>query len=110
MTIILSNLLLAIGKILQMLFSLMILIVIIRALISWVNPDPYNPIVRFLTATTDPLLEPIRQRLPSTGMFDLSPIVLLALLMFGQYFLVQTLLDFSSELKIEAAREQFAVQ
>ena len=80
----------------------MTLIVVIRALISWVNPDPYNPIVRFLSATTDPMLEPIRQRLPNTGMFDLSPIVLLLLLLFGQYFLVASLLDYSNQLRIEA--------
>lgn len=100
--IVLANLLYAISMILQTLLTIMTLIVVIRALISWVNPDPYNPIVRFLASTTDPMLEPIRERLPDTGMFDLSPIVLLLLLMFGQYFLVSTLVDYSEKLRIEA--------
>src|SRR4030065_84436 len=56
-----ANLLLAIAKILDILLTVYMWIVIIRALISWVNPDPYNPIVRFLHAVTDPVLNPIRR-------------------------------------------------
>ena len=53
-------------------------IVIARALVSWVNPDPYNPIVRFLHQATEPVLYRIRRTIPSVfGGFDLSPIILL---------------------------------
>jgi YggT family protein len=44
-------------------------------IISWVNADPYNPIVRFIRSITDPLLDKIRQFMPDTGMLDLSPLV-----------------------------------
>ncbi|MBF0095758.1 MAG: YggT family protein [Magnetococcales bacterium] len=51
--------------------------ILIRVLLSWVNPDPYNPIVQFLIRATDPVLEPLRRLLPSVGGLDLSPIVAL---------------------------------
>jgi YggT family protein len=66
-------------------------IIIIRALISWVNPDPYNPIVRFLYQATEPVLYPIRRRMPFMGGIDLSPIVVLLAILFLQAFLVRTL-------------------
>ena len=50
-------------------------IIVIRALLSWVNPDPWNPIVRFLYQVTEPVLRPIRQRLPAAGI-DFSPLVI----------------------------------
>ena len=56
-----ANLLIAIASIANILLTLYMWIVIISALISWVNPDPYNPIVRFLHAVTDPVLKPIRK-------------------------------------------------
>lgn len=43
--------------------------------ISWVNADPYNPIVRFVRSITEPVLGKIRQFMPDTGMLDLSPLV-----------------------------------
>jgi YggT family protein len=70
-------------------FQVYILIVIGRILISWVNPDPYNPIVRFLSQATDPLLFQIRRVLPlQFGAFDLTPIVLI----FGLQLLQRLLL------------------
>jgi YggT family protein len=53
------------------------LLIIVRALVSWVNPDPFNPIVRFLYRATEPVLRPIRQRLPDLGGLDISPLVAL---------------------------------
>lgn len=44
-------------------------------IISWVNADPYNPIVRFIRRITEPVLGKIRQFMPDTGMIDLSPLV-----------------------------------
>ena len=69
-------------------------IIIARALISWVNPDPYNPIVRFLYSATEPLLYRIRRTLPiSLGGIDFSPLLVLVAIYFLQGFLVQSLRD-----------------
>jgi YggT family protein len=65
-------------------------IIIIRALLSWVNPDPWNPIVRFLYQVTEPVLRPIRRRLPVTGI-DFSPIVVILGIYFLQIFLIRVL-------------------
>ena len=86
---ILGSLFAAVIRIINLGITLYIYIVIASALISWVNPDPYNPIVRFLRNATDPLLDRIRRMLPvQMGGFDLSPIVLI----FGLY-LVSALLN-----------------
>lgn len=50
-------------------------ILLARVLTSWVRADPYHPIVRFLYAVTDPILDPIKAILPQTGMLDFSPVV-----------------------------------
>ena len=80
----------AIARILDLAFNIYTFIVIARALISWVNPDPYNPIVRFLHNATDPVLYRLRRMLPflQMGTFDFSPIALLILLSIVQQFLV----------------------
>ena len=63
-------------------------IIIARAVISWVNPDPSNPIVRFLYQVTEPVLRPIRRRLPTLQMgLDLSPMIVLAVIWIVQRFL-----------------------
>jgi YggT family protein len=95
-----SNLLGALAQILGMLIRVYMWIVIIRALISWVNPDPYNPIVRFLHAATDPILYRIRRLIPASfGGIDFSPFILIAGLLFLEAFLVQSLFDLSRQLK-----------
>jgi YggT family protein len=67
-------------------------IIIIRSLLSWVNPDPWNPIVRFLYQVTEPVLRPIRRRLPATGI-DFSPVVVILAIYFLQRFLVRVLVE-----------------
>jgi YggT family protein len=64
-------------------------LVIIAAVISWVNPDPRNPIVQFLYRTTEPILRPFRKILPPqrTGGIDLSPILVILLILFLKVFL-----------------------
>jgi YggT family protein len=95
-----GNLLGALGQVLGILIRTYMWIVIIRALISWVNPDPYNPIVRFLHAATDPVLYRIRRLIPvSFGGIDFSPLILIAGLLFLEAFLVQSLFDLSRQLK-----------
>jgi len=82
---ILRELVLAAAQVVDLLFSIYTFIVIGRAIISWVNPDPYNPIVRFLHNATDPVLYRIRRILPlQFSGIDFSPIVLLIALSFAQ--------------------------
>jgi YggT family protein len=96
-----GNFLAALASVLNMLLSAYMWILIIRALISWVNPDPYNPIVRFLHAATDPLLYRVRRLLPvSFGGIDFSPIVVIVAIIFLQSFLVQSLLDLSRAIRL----------
>ncbi len=75
-------------------------IVIARAVISWVSPDPYNPIVRFLYAATEPVLYRLRRYLPLyAGGIDFSPIVVIVAIYFLQSFLVQSLYDLARSLQ-----------
>ena len=67
-------------------------IIIIRALLSWVSPDPWNPIVRFINQVTEPVLRPIRRRLPMTGI-DFSPLIVILALVVLQRFLVRILVE-----------------
>ena len=85
-----GSLLIAIARLLELAFTVYIFIVIARALVSWVSPDPYNPIVRFLHNVTDPALYRIRRLLPclQVGGLDLSPIALLLLLSVVQQIVV----------------------
>lgn len=74
------------------LFGAYMWIIIGRALISWVNPDPYNPIVKFLREVTDPVLNRIRRYIPlAAGGIDFSPMILIAAIIFMRGFLVATL-------------------
>lgn len=66
-------------------------IIIARAVLSWVNPDPYNQIVRFIHNITEPVLYPIRSRIPYMGGIDVSPIIVLLAIMFLKKLLVGSL-------------------
>jgi YggT family protein len=95
-----GNFLFGLAQVLGMVIRVYMWIVIIRALISWVSPDPYNPIVRFLQSATDPVLYRIRRLIPvSFGGIDFSPLLLIAGLIFLEAFLVQSLLDLARQLK-----------
>ena len=98
---VLSNFLVALANILDILFTILYWLILIRALISWVNPDPYNPIVQFLYKTTEPILYPIRKILPLDFRFgiDISPIIAFLIIIFLKSFLVRTLLDLSTRVK-----------
>ena len=94
---VISNFLVAIAKILNIALSLYMWIVIGRAIISWVNPDPYNPIVKFLNAVTEPILYPIRRKIPiNLGGIDFSPILVILAIIFLQSFLVKTLMQLAA--------------
>ena len=89
---VLSNLLQALAVILEIVLNIYMWVIIVRALLSWVNPDPNNPIVQFLHSITEPVLYRVRKALPMPGMsLDLSPIIVLLAIIFLQSFLVQTL-------------------
>jgi YggT family protein len=82
----------SLARLVDLAFNIYIFIVIARALISWVSPDPYNPIVRFLHNATDPVLYRLRRLLPfSTGGIDFSPMILIFLLYLVQGLLVNLL-------------------
>ena len=95
-----ANFLLATATVLQLVLTLYLWIVIARAVISWVNPDPHNPIVRFLYSATEPLLYRIRRAVPiSFGGIDFSPLIVLVAIYFLQGFLVQSLRDLSFNIR-----------
>ncbi len=74
-------------------------VVIARAVLSWVSPDPYNPIVRFIHNVTEPVLYQIRRRLPVTyGGIDLSPIIVFLAIIFLREFLVGSLYGLAGSL------------
>ncbi len=97
-----ANFIFALAHILDVVFTIAYWLILIRALISWVNPDPLNPIVQFLYKTTEPILEPVRRRLPLNFRFgiDISPIIVFLLIIFLQSFLIRTLFDFAARLKL----------
>jgi YggT family protein len=90
-----GNFLSAIAQVVDILLNLYMWVIIISALISWVNPDPNNPIVRFLRAATEPVLRPIRRLITFHMGIDISPIIAILGIMFLRLFLVQSLMDLS---------------
>jgi len=100
----LSNFLSATAVVLNLVLTIYLWMIIIRALLSWVSPDPYNPIVRFLRAATDPVLIPVQRWLHyrlglRMGGMDLSPIVVIVAIYFLQAFLVKSLQDLAIQLR-----------
>ncbi len=89
---VLGNFIIAVANVVNMLLTVAYWLILIRALISWVNPDRFNPIVQFLHKATEPLLMPIRRILPMSGI-DFSPIVAFIFIMFLRSFLVTSLLQ-----------------
>ena len=87
---VLRNLLLATVDLADMALGLYTFLVVARALVSWVSPDPYNPIVQFLVRTTEPALRPIRRRLPPMGI-DVSPLILIFAIFFIQRAVVTSI-------------------
>jgi YggT family protein len=94
-----SNFILTIARLLEVLLEVYFWIIIVRALLSWVNPDRYNPIVRFLYQVTEPVLRPIRRRLSMQMGLDLSPLIVILVIKVLQWFLVDSLRDLAVSLK-----------
>jgi len=81
--VLMANVLLALAKLIELANGLLTIykyILLASVIISWVNADPYNPIVNFIRRVTDPLLYRIRRHMPDTGMLDLSPLVAFAII------------------------------
>jgi YggT family protein len=96
---ILANLVIGVGQTLHYILNIYIFIVVARAVISWVNPDPYNPIVRFLYMATEPVLRYVRRILPIMSGIDFSPIIVMVALFFVDQVLVQSIIDYGLRLK-----------
>jgi YggT family protein len=96
----LRHLLEALAEILNLGLTLYMWLIIAQAVLSWVNPDPYNPIVRFLYKVTEPVLNWVRRRLPVViGGLDLSPFLVVLAIIFLQKFLVASLLDLAFRIR-----------
>jgi len=90
----------ALATVINMVLELYMWIVIISALISWVNPDPYNPIVRFLRSATEPVLSRVRRYVPAVaGGMDFSPIIVILAIVFLKVFLVGVLGDMAGKFR-----------
>lgn len=98
---VLANFLTAAAHILDVVLTLAYWLILVRALISWVSPDPYNPLVQFLYKTTEPILYPIRKLLPFNLRFgiDISPIIAFLAIMFLRSFLVSSLIDLAIKIR-----------
>jgi YggT family protein len=95
----LRHLIEALASILDLALTIYMWVIIARAILSWVNPDPYNPIVRFLYNITEPVLGWVRRRVPLIfGGLDLSPLLILLAIVFLQRFLVSTLWDLAQRI------------
>lgn len=96
---ILGNLLSAIAMVIDWVLIIYMWIIIARAVLSWVSPDPYNPIVRFIHNVTEPVLYQIRKRIPVTfGGIDFSPIIVFLVIIFLRKFVVSSLYGLAATL------------
>ena len=87
-----GNVVLGVAKVLGVVLNIYMWVIIIRALLSWVNPDPYNPIVQFLTRITEPVLRPLRKLVPTWKLgVDLSPLIAILIIYFLEIAVVDTL-------------------
>lgn len=98
--IVLGNLVFGIAKIVSVVLSLYFWVVLIAVLLTWVRPDPYNPIVRTLNALTEPVFYRVRKWLPFTYIngLDLSPVVVLLVIQFLEMVVVRSLFQFAATL------------
>lgn len=91
-----GNFIEALARIVDIGLTIYMWMIIIRAVLSWVNPDPYNPIVMFLCRATEPVLYRIRRWIPMGNIgIDISPIIVILIIIFLQSFLVKSLLQLS---------------
>lgn len=96
---ILGNFLEALSTVVDIVLNIYMWIVIASAVLSWVNPDPYNPIVRTIRALTEPVYSKIRRFIPTVyGGIDLAPFIVVLIIIFLRIFIVKTLIDIANNL------------
>jgi len=96
---VLGNFIVALARIIEIVLTLYMWIIIFRAVISWVNPDPYNKIVVFLYRVTEPVLRPVRRILPLRNVgIDIAPLIVILVIVFLQYFLVESIIQLARRL------------
>jgi YggT family protein len=103
--LLLANVLAGLGWALYWLLQLYMYVLIARAVVSWVSADPRNPIVNFLYAATEPALRVIRRRLPTSLRYfpiDIAFLVLFGLVVFAQFGIARTLVDYAGVLRRDA--------
>ena len=81
-------------QLIDLFLTIYIWIIIARAIISWVNPDPYHPLVRFLYRVTEPVLAPVRRIIPPIAGIDISPVIVIFVIFFIQNFLHYLMIKF----------------
>jgi YggT family protein len=87
-----DNIIMGVARVLEIVLEVYMWVIIVRALISWVNPDPYNPIVQLLSRLTEPMLRPIRKLAPPHKVgIDLSPLIAVLFIIFLQYAVIKNL-------------------
>ena len=94
-----ANFLSALAQLAGIALHIYMWVIIIRAVISWVNPDPHNPIVQFLYRSTEPVLRPVRRYLPLAWGIDFSPLVVILVIIFLDQFLVGSLRELAWRLR-----------
>ena len=98
--VVVGNLLVALAKVLSLVLTIFMWVIIARAVLSWVSPDPYNPIVRFIHGLTEPVLSQVRRRLPLVfGGIDLTPMAVLLVIIFLETFVVSSLIEIAAGLR-----------
>jgi len=96
---VLSNFIVALAKVVDIILTVYMWIIIFRAVVSWVDADPYNKIVIFLYRVTEPVLRPVRRIIPLRNIgIDFSPVVVILVILFLQYFLVETIIQLARNL------------
>jgi YggT family protein len=97
---VLGNFIMAVAKIIHVVLSIYMWVIVARAIISWVNPDPYNQIVQLLYRVTEPVLAPVRRWLPFGRMgVDVSPIIVVLAIYFLDEFLIKSMIELAMNLK-----------
>ncbi|MFH1096564.1 MAG: YggT family protein [Candidatus Desantisbacteria bacterium] len=95
---VLGELIGSLSMLLGMIFKMIYFVLVIRMLLSWVNPDPYNQLVRIIYRVTEPILAPFRRIIPPMGMVDISPMVVFFLLAFIENFVMRILFQIEARL------------
>jgi YggT family protein len=89
----------ALAKLVDLILVVYMALIFARALVSWVSPDPYNPVVRFLYRVTEPVLRPVRERLGAYQIgLDFSPMIVILVLYFLREFLIPVLFRIATEI------------